>query len=256
LDGMIVQLASPDAFARAGIERSQALTDLTFSVDRSGAFPVIRISSNNPVVEPFLNFLLEVDWPQGRMIREYTVLLDPPVFMTPSASGRNTAGDQPALVQRGEEALVVPTPIQRNSEAQVELLDSPDGDLVELDILDGGQQFDNGFQADSSSSSSSPFNGEAVSLTDLAAPNTAASQQRASVETFEGFEVEVLGNTQEVSDSNPGTGEGLGRFASNASGDSTIVSLDDLSTGGSGNTASDGTVSVGQGDTLYEIAQK
>jgi len=75
LDGMVVQLASADAFARAGIERSTVLTDLTFNVDSSASVPVIRISSSSPVVEPFLNFLLEVDWPQGRMIREYIVVM-------------------------------------------------------------------------------------------------------------------------------------------------------------------------------------
>jgi len=97
--GMIVKLASPDAFSRAGIERSSSLTDLRFSVDESGAAPVIRISSSQPVVEPFLNFLVEVDWPTGRMVREYTVLLDPPVFMSPSASDRNTASEQPPTLQ-------------------------------------------------------------------------------------------------------------------------------------------------------------
>ena len=70
LDGMIVQLASPDSFARAGIERSPVLSDLKFSVVQSSGVAVIRISSQRPVVEPFLNFLLEVDWPQGRMVRE------------------------------------------------------------------------------------------------------------------------------------------------------------------------------------------
>ena len=95
LDGMIVQLASEDAFSRAGIDRTQALTDLVFTVDQSANVPVIRISSRRPVVEPFLNFLLEVDWPQGRMVREYTVLLDPPVFIT--ATERSTVTDQPAI---------------------------------------------------------------------------------------------------------------------------------------------------------------
>ena len=244
LNGMTVQLASPDAFARAGIDRAPVLTELSFRVDSSGSVPVIRISSRTPVVEPFLNFLLEVDWPQGRMIREYTVLLDPPVFMTPSATSRNSASDQPALVQQGDEALVIPTPIQRDDElVELEVLNPPaldnaDGELVSLDSLAdvagelvsleslGGQQIDD-------------FDGEIVSLTDLAAPNTDAIQQRetfssGTVENFEGFEIEVLGDTNEVSNSNPGY---LG-----GSDGSTVVSLGD-------------SVSVQRGDTLYEIAQ-
>ena len=116
---MIVTLAPPDAFNRAGIERSQVLTNLNFSVDYNGPSPVIRISSRSPVVEPFLNFLLEVQWPTGRMVREYTVLLDPPVFMTPNATARNTLGDSPVLVERGEQAIVAPTPIERNTNLAV-----------------------------------------------------------------------------------------------------------------------------------------
>jgi pilus assembly protein FimV len=76
LDGMIVQLASPQAFAQAGIERSPVLDDLEFVVDQSTGAPVIRIESNQPVTEPFLNFLIEVESISGRMVREYTVLLD------------------------------------------------------------------------------------------------------------------------------------------------------------------------------------
>jgi pilus assembly protein FimV len=251
LEGMIVQLASADAFARAGIERSSVLTDLSFSVDRSGPVPVIRISSTRPVVEPFLNFLVEVDWPQGRMIREYTVLLDPPVFMTSTATDRNTASDQAVIVQRGAEALVVPTPIDRGL--------SVDGEIVELDLLSladvelispqelvGGQLFDGrGFQLDAFDSSSE---GEIVSLTDLSAPNTAAIQQRSQsvTETVDGFEVEVLGGGEEVGNSNNG-------FTSESDG-STIVSLNDINSAGVVSSGDD-SVSVRQGDTLYEIAR-
>ncbi len=111
-DGMIVKLASAEAFSRAGIERTAALQNLQFSVDAASANPVIRITSRAPIVEPFLNFLLEVDWPSGRMVREYTVLLDPPVFLTPNASARSTASDQPAFVS-SEPTLIAPTPIDR-----------------------------------------------------------------------------------------------------------------------------------------------
>jgi pilus assembly protein FimV len=251
LEGMIVQLASADAFARAGIERSSVLTDLSFTVDRSGPVPVIRISSNRPVVEPFLNFLLEVDWPQGRMIREYTVLLDPPVFMTSTATNRNTAGDQAVVVQRGDEALVVPTPIERGSSfdgeiVELELLSPPDGELIDLQALTDGQQFDGQeFQVDAYDSSS---DGEIVSLTDLSAPNTSAIEQRsqAATETFEGFEIEVLGGVEEVSNASTG-------FASEADG-STIVSLSDINIAGTTSSEKD-SISVREGDTLYEIAR-
>jgi pilus assembly protein FimV len=77
-----VNLGSQEAFDRAGIERLFLLTGLKFTpmYGPSGK-PVIAVTSNDPIREPFLNFLLEVNWPKGRMVREYTVLLDPPVTL-------------------------------------------------------------------------------------------------------------------------------------------------------------------------------
>lgn len=74
-----VTLAPPDAFSRAGIERQHALTKLRFSpIQKPDGSYVIKISSQDVIREPFLNFLVEVNWPQGRLFREFTVLLDPP----------------------------------------------------------------------------------------------------------------------------------------------------------------------------------
>ncbi|MGD9165066.1 MAG: FimV/HubP family polar landmark protein, partial [Chromatiales bacterium] len=77
-----VNLASQEAFERAGIERLFLLTGLQFAPTYSASGrPVIAITSIDPIREPFLNFLLEVNWPKGRLVREYTVLLDPPVTL-------------------------------------------------------------------------------------------------------------------------------------------------------------------------------
>ena len=77
-----VNLASDDAFQRAGIERLFILTGLKFEPMYSATGqPVISVTSEDPIREPFLNFLLEVNWPKGRLVREFTVLLDPPVTL-------------------------------------------------------------------------------------------------------------------------------------------------------------------------------
>lgn len=74
-------LASPEDFNRAGVDRQYFLTDLTFTpVLRPDGKSVIRVSSTKPVREPYLNFLIEVLWPNGRLLREYTLLLDPPLY--------------------------------------------------------------------------------------------------------------------------------------------------------------------------------
>jgi pilus assembly protein FimV len=73
LAGMKAQLAAADAFKQAGVEYSPALHGVSFSlVRRTSGQPVIRLSSDRPVNEPFMDLLLELNWSGGRLIREYT----------------------------------------------------------------------------------------------------------------------------------------------------------------------------------------
>lgn len=77
--GMAARLAPADAFSQAGIEYAPALRDLRFSVEKRGnGQPVVKVTSFRPINEPFLDFLVELNWPSGRLVREYTFLLDPP----------------------------------------------------------------------------------------------------------------------------------------------------------------------------------
>jgi len=81
IDEVIPNLASQADFDRVGVERNFILTNLRFKVvQTNGNDLIIRVSSVKPIVEPFLNFIVEVLWPNGRILREYTVLLDPPIF--------------------------------------------------------------------------------------------------------------------------------------------------------------------------------
>lgn len=80
LEGLQARLASPETFRRIGLEPPTGLvSDLRFSValDARGR-PVIRITSDAPVQQPTLTFLVEVDWGQGRLVREYSALVDTP----------------------------------------------------------------------------------------------------------------------------------------------------------------------------------
>lgn len=85
-----VRLASPDVFNRVGVARPDFLGNLNFTPSVQGGKPVILVTSDVPMQEPFVNFLLEVSWPQGQLLKEYTVMLDPPVLMQP---GNTVAGD-------------------------------------------------------------------------------------------------------------------------------------------------------------------
>ncbi|MEM9302695.1 MAG: FimV/HubP family polar landmark protein, partial [Pseudomonadota bacterium] len=79
-EGAAVQLASVEDFERVGLDPSLAGNELMFNVVRNdqGNF-VIEVTSLAPVVETFLDFLIEVQWENGRLLREYVILLDPPV---------------------------------------------------------------------------------------------------------------------------------------------------------------------------------
>ncbi|MHC8355227.1 FimV/HubP family polar landmark protein [Pseudomonas sp. LB3P81] len=73
-----VSLATADEFSRAGVERVFFLNDLKFTPILRGNQSLIRVSSSKVVDEPFLNFLVQLNQPNGRVLREYTVLIDPP----------------------------------------------------------------------------------------------------------------------------------------------------------------------------------
>lgn len=91
LEQLRARLASPTTFERVGLPRPQGLVnELDFSValDEAGR-PVVRVTSRTPVDVPAVNFLIEVDWGQGRLVREYSALV--------SAPGTLAAAGQPVI---------------------------------------------------------------------------------------------------------------------------------------------------------------
>ena len=95
-DEIRVVLASSSDFSRVGIERPVFLQDLSFTPVIDGNRSRIRVVSNKPVREPYLNFLVEITRAKSRLLREYTVLLDP-LPSTPEPA-RNLADAIPAAV--------------------------------------------------------------------------------------------------------------------------------------------------------------
>jgi pilus assembly protein FimV len=112
LDGMRVSLGTTAQFQRAGIERPFTLSALRFRVVETGAdTPHLALTTAEPVVEPFLNFLVEVNWPRGRVIREYTILLDPPVYGAAiSTTVRQAVATVPSAQQPVTPAPTPPAP--------------------------------------------------------------------------------------------------------------------------------------------------
>jgi pilus assembly protein FimV len=102
-------LASPDAFKGAGIDYPYALPKLKFSVEtRANGDAYIKATSSQPVNEPFVSLLIELNWASGRLLREYTFLLDPPGFVAeqPAAAVKTI---EPVVVAP---AVVAPAPVE------------------------------------------------------------------------------------------------------------------------------------------------
>ncbi|MCI0749462.1 MAG: hypothetical protein L0Y32_02790, partial [Nevskiales bacterium] len=91
LEGLVVELATNDEFERAGLERAEFLSLLQFEVKDGG----IYVRSKDLAREPFVTFLLSVQWNSGRLLREYTVLLDPPMQASPARAGAELSPEPP-----------------------------------------------------------------------------------------------------------------------------------------------------------------
>lgn len=109
-DEIKVRLATRDDFERMGLERAFFLTSIQFEVvmDANGRGR-IKMTSDEPVLEPYLDFLVEARWPSGRLLREYTVLIDPPVFAE--------SGSVVSASKRVEELEGIPAPAKKKSPA-------------------------------------------------------------------------------------------------------------------------------------------
>jgi pilus assembly protein FimV len=139
-DEILANLATQEAFDAAGVDRGYFLNDLKFEVDVSGNTGVLHIRSRQPVREPYLNFLVEFLWPTGRLMREYTVLLDPPSYAddggslqpavsqpSPRPATRPEPASEPARPRPAEPATR-PAPAPTPAASRADAADSDSGD--------------------------------------------------------------------------------------------------------------------------------
>jgi pilus assembly protein FimV len=114
LENLRVALASPVTFARVGLDRPTGLvSELQFELSRdANGRAVVRVSSQAPVTTPSLNFLIEADWGQGRLVREYSALVDAPDSALAVAEPEIVApaGAMSNAIAREAEAMQAPVP--------------------------------------------------------------------------------------------------------------------------------------------------
>lgn len=135
LEGLRAGLASPETFARIGLDLPQgAVADLQFTPALNDAGqPVIRVTSVAPIEQPLLSFLIEVDWGQGRLVREYSTLMDAPRTLA--------ASTQPAVQVpiQAQSNAIVRDPVSPQAERSGAIGVDPDGDrpIAEADPVPG-----------------------------------------------------------------------------------------------------------------------
>jgi len=136
LNNLTVKLGSTADFQRVGADRAFFLTKINFEVvSRKNGTAYVQLTSTQTVTEPFLDFVVEARWPRGRILREFTVLVDPPALSdeapasvqqaavaAPSVSTRSTSTTRPAPIR--SRAAMAPVsrqpgelsygPVQRN----------------------------------------------------------------------------------------------------------------------------------------------
>lgn len=101
MQGMVARVAAPDAFKLAGLDYANTLSALRFAIETRGTQSYVVLTSDRPIRDPFVDMLIELNWSAGRMVREYTFLLDPPEMMAKApaaAAPRPVKPAQPAAV--------------------------------------------------------------------------------------------------------------------------------------------------------------
>ena len=110
---LVARLAAPDVFKGAGVEYPATLPKLKFQMEsRTSGDVYIKVTSDQPVNDPFVDVLIELSWPSGKLLREYTFLLDPPDF---KAVQPKAAAVQPVKSMGAEPAMASAEPVQTES---------------------------------------------------------------------------------------------------------------------------------------------
>lgn len=121
MDSLAATIASDQAFKDAQIDFAPVLSTLRFAVvKKPNGKAVLKVTSSRPVNDPFIDMLIELNWASGRLVREYTVLLDPPgvaapqtvkpVTITPAQTAPKATPKRAPAPQLGDEAAPKTSP--------------------------------------------------------------------------------------------------------------------------------------------------
>src|SRR5512135_107337 len=96
LDSLRAKVADPSLYRQNNLSYQSTLSRTRISLENAGGIPYLKVTSPVSVQEPFLDLLVEVDWASGRVVREYTFLLDPPGMGTQGSGSAQIAAPRAA----------------------------------------------------------------------------------------------------------------------------------------------------------------
>jgi pilus assembly protein FimV len=136
LDTLKATLAPAAVFNRMGVERTLFLSRLKFRPMRlKDGKAVIRVTSNDPIREPFLDFFIKLDWPNGQAVKEYTALLDPPSLTKRRAEKIAAAAVQTSAASTSRPASGQTTIVRASSRPQRTASDGEYGPVAANETL-------------------------------------------------------------------------------------------------------------------------
>lgn len=108
---MSARIATPENYIAQGVERAAVLDDVKVELARhADGTPILKLSSPHPIDDPFLQMLVQIDWSNGRLLREYNALLDPPGFGERASTKIAlpvTSYSQPGMTSNGEKKRAI-----------------------------------------------------------------------------------------------------------------------------------------------------
>ena len=110
-DSLNLRLGTPDAYQQANLQYNAGLTGIRLSLEkRANGQYVIKVTGNRSINEPFIDLLIELTWSGGKLVREYTALLDPPGYNPPAQTAGAPAASAPATAPASPEARPIAAP--------------------------------------------------------------------------------------------------------------------------------------------------
>ncbi|MEM1082265.1 MAG: FimV/HubP family polar landmark protein, partial [Pseudomonadota bacterium] len=128
LDSLTAQIGDASAYEQLGLMSDVLALGVSVTIDRSQRPAILQVSSQRPVTDPVVQLLIDARWSSGRILREYTLFLDPPTIPVAPPPVRPAAGpvEEPTAVDVVEPAVVQATPVRPAPDALPEPANAQD----------------------------------------------------------------------------------------------------------------------------------